>query len=583
MATSSGALGKSSNIVDPEFYDNDPEVIGQSARTKNAQKVLEDILERKKNQVSPTMLALAGALFDPGKTGSAGEAVGRAATAYSGAQQAEQKNALEDAGMQYQLEQMRLADKQKSATMRMLGGFKLGQASGDATQAPQGDATQIAQNAGLKEGETPTGSSGPALKINGYMMTPDMIAKLMIADPVLGKAFKEGYELKLSTMTATQGHLVNKITGESVPLVGGKAEPVYVPEIGGTLMMNPQDSALYHSASSKQDGETVYKLINRLTKGVARPVESTTPTATASSSTEPIIPKPLAKPVERIPHTVESLKTESEARSESAKTLAKDYAEATTKFLGATDYNRESQNAAADVKAMLEDKKSGPKLVGLFDRKGFAPAFWNLVSSTMSVEGGDSGARARADLAKVDLQKIVMQVDKSFTNEDIAKVNAIAGNLARMELGLRKQTYAGSGMGSVSNMEGIPIQQIIGSRYENAESLRRKMATIGRGFQLDSDIAQAYREWASKPENSYKHLEDFKRDPGGVYKGLIQEANAWAVQNLKIPARSPSALVEPSAASSGNKRPAINNGITTRDAIAAEAERRRKEKEKGKQ
>jgi hypothetical protein len=109
------------------------------------------------------------------------------------------------------------------------------------------------------------------------------------------------------------------------------------------------------------------------------------------------------------------------------------------------------------------------------------------------------------------------------------------------------------------------------------------MATIGRGFQLDSDIAQAYREWASKPENSYKHLEDFKRDPGGVYKGLIQEANAWAVQNLKIPARSPSALVEPSAASSGNKRPAINNGITTRDAIAAEAERRRKEKEKGKQ
>ena len=131
-------------------------------------------------------------------------------------------------------------------------------------------------------------------------------------------------------------------------------------------------------------------------------------------------------------------------------------------------------------------------------------------------------------------------------------------------------------MGAVSNMEGIPIQQTIGSRYENAESLRRKMATIGRGFQLDADIATAYRNYTSKPGNEYKHLEDFKRDSGGIYKKLIDEANAWAVQNLKIPARSSSALVEPSVQNSSAKR--SNKGALTTDALRIEAEKREAEK-----
>ena len=554
MATSN--LKTASNALDPSFFDNDQTYATQYEKAKTAETELMELLDQKKNRgLSPSMLAITGALLDPGRTGSAGEAVGRAATAYANTADQEHKNIIEDAQMRMQLENMRLGRAQQAQAIKMLGGFKGRQGA---------------------EGTIPEGASGPLLKINGMMVTPDDITMMLMVDKERGEALKEGYKLKLDSIVSQPGHLINKITGESKPLPGGKAEPVFVPEINGTLMMGPEDVMAYREAKVTGDTKKVYQIVDRLSKSIgARPVEE----APAPVATETTTTKPLVKPAPVPPMTQESLKAESEANVAAAKKMSEDYAASTTKFVQMADDNRASQDSAADVLSILQ---RNPKVVGLFDKKGFAPAFWNFLQQTVDARAGDTRAGVSTDIKSADLQKIVMQVDKSFTDKDIADLNAIAGNLARMELGLRRQTYAGSGMGAVSNTEGVPIKETIGSRYENAESLRRKMATIGRGFKLDTDIADAYRKYASKPENKFKTMEDFKRDEGGVYNKLLEEANAWAVQNLKIPARQSSSVTTPTAPSASSTRPAANSGTATLNTIQAEAERRRKEREKAK-
>jgi len=97
--------------------------------------------------------------------------------------------------------------------------------------------------------------------------------------------------------------------------------------------------------------------------------------------------------------------------------------------------------------------------------------------------------------------------------------------LARMELGLRRQTYAGSGMGSVSNLEGQPIKDVLGSKYDTPKAIQQKMAMVARGFDLDMDIAAAFRDYRNKPGNQYKTLEQFKGDKAdGRYARLIEGA-----------------------------------------------------------
>jgi len=472
--------------LSPEFFDNDPLYTARYQKYEDATKALEDTLELRKNMVSPANMALTAALLDPGKTGSFFEAVGRGAGAYGEAAEKERKSLLEDAQMRMQLESMRMGRAQENQAIKMLGGFKGREGA---------------------EGTIPEGASGPLLNVGGDMMTIDDIVKISRASPSLGEILKDAYKLKLETVSVVPGYTVNKMTGESKPHAGGEAKPVTVPEIGGTLMMGPEDTMAYRGAKAKGDTKTVYQIIDRLSKSIGpRPTEDVpVPAITEQSAVKPPVKAAPVQPA----MTQESMKTESEANAASAKKMAEDYAASTTKFVTMADDNRSSQDAAADVLSILQ---RNPKVVGLFDKKGFAPAFWNFMQSTMDARAGDTKGGVSADIKSADLQKIVMQVDKSFTDIDIADLNAIAGNLARMELGLRRQTYAGSGMGAVSNTEGVPIRETIGSRYENADSLRRKMATVGRGFKLDSDIAQAYRQWASKPENKFKHLEDFKRD-----------------------------------------------------------------------
>jgi hypothetical protein len=523
MATS--AL-KTMSAVDPSFFDNDQVYATQFEKAKDAEQKLMDLLDQKKNQnLSPSMLALTGALFDPGRTGSLGEAIGRGATAYGAALQQEHKGAMEDAAMQMQLENMRLGRAQQAQSLKMLGSLKGRQGA---------------------EGTTPPGASGPLLSVNGMMVTPDDITRMMIVNPDLGTALEKGYKLKLESISTQPGYIIDKITGKATPLPGGEAKPVSVPEIGGTLLMGPEDVMAYREAKAKGDAKAVYQIIDRLSKGISRPTE-TAPTVTTPTAPAPAVTAPVVKAPEQRPMTQEAIKAQSAADEAAATQFAKDNAERTTKFLAAADESRVPRAAAAQN---IEILKNNPKIVGYLNKPGVGNAVWSVIQNSVNAHVSGNNAGMDVKVNNTDLEKELMKIDKNFKLKDFTDLGILASNLARLELGMRRAVYAGSGMGSVSNLEGQPIKETIGSRYDTADALKSKMALAGRGFDYDMDVAKAYRTWAAKPENKYKNIEDFKRDTDSPYEKLTKDFESWISENLKIPTRNPNSIENKTTTSS---------------------------------
>lgn len=139
-------LKSASSAIPPEFFgDKDSDYAEKYQSAKDAEDKLMEMLERRnKSRLSPSMLAVAGALLDPGRTGSFGEAIGRAATAYANTQGVEDQQLRENAMARMQLANMQL-DRAQSAKMyglaapymqTLMGPKKMGEVMPEAAQAP---------------------------------------------------------------------------------------------------------------------------------------------------------------------------------------------------------------------------------------------------------------------------------------------------------------------------------------------------------------------------------------------------------------------------------------------------------------
>jgi hypothetical protein len=472
-----------------------------------AEQKLVELLEKKQSRsLDPSMLALAGQLFNPGRTGSLGEAVGRGAEAYAAAQQVQNKQELEDAAMRMQLQQMML-DRQLQAQ-----GLKK-------FQSLRGPQPASGGQPAVTEGQTPPGSSGPALNVQGVMITPDDITEISMTNPKLGKVLEDGYKLKYDSITTQPGFVVDKATGKFTPVPGQEAKPEPVPEINATLLMPPVDAQRLRDARAKGDVKTVYSIIDLYNKGVGpRPAAPLTEGDSGSGQNM----------------SIESQATKAAAEKEKATKFAGDYAEKTAKFLANSDELVVPRAAAAQNKEILQ---RNPKIVGLLNKPGVGNAIWSFLNSSVNAHTASGRAGLDVDIKRADLEQELKKLDPNFKMSDFEDFDTLTGNLARMELGMRRQIYAGSGMGAVSNLEGQPIKEIVGSRFDSPKALMRKMQLVGRSYDFDMDTAQAYRDWASKPGNENKHIEDFKRDKKSGYTQLRTEFESWLHTNLGIPYR----------------------------------------------
>lgn len=545
---------KASVGLDPAIFGGpDTEYAQKYGKVQEAEQRLMELLEQRISRAGGLdlgMLAIAGEMLDPGKTGSFGEAIGRAAKAYGPARMAADKELSENAMLQMQLAQMGMERARKSQALKELTGLT----------------TQVTPEGGT--GPVQGDTSGPAVMSKGRILTPAIIGAAMRYDPELGKSLETEYKLRLESMGIQPTGTVDKITGKFTPFPGAEQKKEFVPELGGDIMMSSEDAMAIRAARNEGDTEAVYSIIDKYQGGVgAYPGRGRKKIGKGGIETPEVDitkpgeePKAEGEPTKDI--TISGRETRAAIEKEKGTTMAKEQAERTTKFLNSADESRLARAAAAQN---IEILQRNPKIVGYLNKPGVGNALWQVVQDSLRTHSASGRAGLDVDIKQTDIEKALMKVDPAFKPSDFTDLDVLVSNLARMELGLRRQTYAGSGMGAVSNMEGQPIRDTLGNKYDTPEALRKKMAMAGRAFDFDMDVAAAYRKYVTRPGNENKTLEEFKRDPKDrTYDNLTRGFEKWLADNLRIPYRKQGSSAD----------------IPNRNAILDEAKRRAEKRKK---
>lgn len=232
MATNPLGVMKPAADISSLFGEEDEtgrELRRRSTAAKEAEQKLLQLLESRVSGgggLRPSMLAVAGELLDPGRTGSFGEAIGRASKAYVAGQQMEEKQAQENAMMRLQLAQMGLQSAKQAAAPKLLEQMQT------AAGAPaEGQAAQ----------QTP---GGLALPIGNRLLTPEMISAVSRLDPEEGKRLETQYKLRLESIKTQPGYMVDVTTGQVTPVIppGGAPQEIIAPEVGITARGTPEDA-----------------------------------------------------------------------------------------------------------------------------------------------------------------------------------------------------------------------------------------------------------------------------------------------------------------------------------------------------
>jgi hypothetical protein len=507
-----------SAVNDIPFLGSDPQYAAKLKSVRDAEGVLADMLRKRTEEpnLSPSMLAMAGEFFDPGRTGSFGESVGRAAKSYSAAKQMEDKLAADNAMMRYQMERMGLESAQKGAALRMLpqGGATVG-GTGAAGAAPAG------------------GGGGQAINIRGMQVTPEFIRNMMIADPTLGQALKAEYEMTLAAIGSQPTFMYNKLNGQITPITPPGAPDVEIrfPEKTtdkGTpvLLGSQQDLIALREARNKSDLPTIDKIFNKLQFG------ATGAPAAAGAAPAGGAPRPPASTVQQ------AKATEAQTQAASTKTGESQAAD-TQKFLETEPTSRESKFTALRI---IKNANENAQMYGLLKKPGIGYAL-----ASFAKEKGETAADAsKAMFTKENIEDFLRKSDFDTKDVDMLAVSQMASDLARLHFNFRKTMLVGQG--SVSNMEDSGVAKVIGSTSDPAAQLIAMAQLTGRRNDFDLDVMKGLRAYR-KAEGESKTLENFKSTP--QYDKLVNGYENWLSKTFKL-GETPSSAPAPT---SGAKNP----------------------------
>ena len=513
-----------SAVNDIPFLGSDPQYAAKLKSVRDAEGVLADMLRKRTEEpnLSPSMLAMAGEFFDPGRTGSFGESVGRAAKSYSAAKQMEDKLAADNAMMRYQMERMGLESAQKGAALKMLpqGGTPVG-GTGAAGAAPAG------------------GGGGQAVTIRGMQVTPEFIRNMMIASPELGQALKAEYEMTLAAIGSQPGYMYNKLSGQITPVTppGGPDVEIRFPEKTtdkGTpvLLGSQQDLIALREARDKSDLPTIDKIFNKLQFGATGAPAATGAAGAAGAATAGGAPRPPASTVQQ------AKATEAQTQAASTKT-GEGQAADTQKFLETEPTSRESKFTALRI---IKNANENAQMYGLLKKPGIGYAL-----ASFAKEKGETAADAsKAMFTKENIEDFLRKSDFDTKDMDMLAVSQMASDLARLHFNFRKTMLVGQG--SVSNMEDSGVAKVIGSTSDPAAQLISMAQLTGRRNDFDLDVMKGLRAYR-KAEGDSKTLENFKSTP--QYDKLVNGYEAWLSKTFNLGETAPS---KP-APTSGAKNP----------------------------
>lgn len=502
---------KSVGALDPEFFGlaSGSDYAERYREAKEAEQRLIDMLEkRNESRLSPSMLALAGELLDPGRTGSFGEALGRGAKSYAAMQGQEEKQLQDNAMMRMQLANMRLenagqaqmASMAKPMIQRLLGGQQ-----------------QQPPTAG---GEKPEPGAAPTLNISGYDVNPDTIAAMKMIPSMknIAEALETQYKLRLESVSSQPGFIFNKLTSKVTPITapGGPDVDIRFPEKDGkTLLGSPEDLIALREARNKGDVKEIDRIWNKLKYGALGPPQPEAAPAAAGAA-EPTAPTRAGAP------TVQE-KKERDIRTEKvAAVSAEDQAKETSKFLKDDSTNRESAFTAARI---LKNAQESPQMYGILKQPGIGTALASFIR--------DRGEAGQFMITKEAVEDALRKANFDTTKEDMTQVAKMASDLARLHFNFRRTYFSGSGQGAVSDREDAGIAKIMGTPSDTPEFLMSMAQLTGRRAQFDVDVANGLRAY-QRDKGLNKTLEDYRRDSPD-YKKLLTSYENWLTKTFDLP------------------------------------------------
>jgi hypothetical protein len=583
MTTSASASPlKASGALEPEFFGAGEESdYAQKYRgAKEAEQKLMNLLEqRNQSRLSPSMLALAGELLDPGRTGSFGEALGRGAKAYAGMQGEEDRQRREGAMAELQLRNMQLENAQGQQFANMAKPFvqgMLGTGAGPTPAAPSALPPQpsVAKAVPGVAGSAPTSvptpelpasrtepGQPPTIMIGGRPVNPQVIAAMKMIPSMKGiadsmeyayeqalkerKFYQEGIKVQPDYIVDTN-QLDEQGRPRVTPIVkAGEADvEIRFPELGGKKFWGSKEDLMeVRDARAKGDMSRIQTVINRLQYGAQGspaaagkpPAGGAAPAAVAQGAAPDIQSEAAAKLRE----------------DKIATTQAENEVKATNDVMNNESSNRETVFTSSRIIKLASEK---PQLFGLLKNPTIGGALSNFIK--------ERAATGETNITKEAVENFMRQSKFDTSKQDMADVARMSSDLAKLHFQYRRTLL--QGQGQVSDREDAGITKIQGTTSDPAEFLIGMAQLVGRRSQFDVDVANGLRKYRNQFGRN-KTLEDYKSDDKSTYGQLLRGYEGWLTKTYDLP---PGLTPE--------TKPAAQ--ALTQSAIKAEIERRKQAK-----
>lgn len=161
---------------------------------------------------------------------------------------------------------------------------------------------------------------------------------------------------------------------------------------------------------------------------------------------------------------------------------------------------KEMYNIAGRVTGAAKD--SG-QFIGMLDKPGVGAAIGLLLSKKFFNQDGTVDQNAFTTALRNS------GIIKNINDQDIANINMIGADLARLELMYAKEYL--SGQGNVTESERQIAKRLGGSLGENPLSLAKKMRLIARGSQHRIDVGEAWNKYILENEDKGGNWTKFSR------------------------------------------------------------------------
>ncbi len=487
----------------PEKSTTTPYVPGGSAVAQAAneeyKKALEDMLTtldtRKSRLFDPQLLALSKGFLAPNPSGSFFSALGNAADEAGKAQLEQEKEAREIAQAKLGLagQKVGLARQQEGDTIlnEWLQGQKAGRTGFQSPGAPGAPRAPGAVGAAPRGYQIAPGNPGLMDPMEYIAMS-----RRFNADPSkIPDLLKNADQMTRDRYKTTEKGTHDLGSGMFYPAPGTGMVEVTLAGVPGKTFKVPENvavqlSMLYQDALSGGDPAPYQQLSNRISKGFgsgiapSAPAAPSAPSAPTASSAAPAKPAPSAVTTFGGMPSTQDIQTSQKASealaTKRAETIAKSEAEWPD-----IEKNAIEMNGIANRVTGLT-KESG-QVIGMLDRPGVANAIGLLLSKKFFNQDGTVDQNAFTTALRNS------GLIKNLTEQDIANINMIGADLARLELMYAKEYLSGSG--SVTENERLIARRLGGSLGENPKSLLQKMKLVRLGSQHKIDVGQAWNDY----------------------------------------------------------------------------------------